>query len=567
MEETQVKNRLKIVYFKAVIFASLMLLLNIINARGAEAASLYFSPQSGNFNVGAKFAVSILVGSADQAMNAADGAISFPQDKLEVTSLTKNGSIINLWVREPSFSNSVGTINFEGIVYNPGYTGAAGKVLTINFRVKKAGTTAVVNFASGSVLANDGAGTNILSNLGTASFSFTTAGEAPQTPSANTPAAPKVSSLTHPDPVKWYANNNPSFEWTLPAGITGVNVLGDHKSNTNPGTRTDGVMSKYTFKDVDDGAWYFHIRLQNAAGWGAITHFPFKIDTEKPEFFNLKEVARVDLTDPRIVLRVEASDKLSGIDHYEIQIDDSAKIDWKDDGTHLYNTSPQTSGKHNITVKAVDQAGNFLESSLGSEVLPTDPPKITDYPETTRKGQSFTVKGITYPDGAVTLYVGRELEEVITKTATANSIGQFNFLIEEKLKEGDYFLWAAVTNKLGAQSGPSEKLPLTIKTAFTITPPLIVSLIILLLLPLIYILQKFNLFKKRIHRGVHQAESNLHKAFDQLRENMRKQLRLLERVKSVRQLTSEEEKIAKQLRRDLDMVEKLLKKEIRNLMK
>src|SRR3989344_4849624 len=89
----------------------------------AHAATLGFSPSSGSYTVGSVVTANIYVSSADQAMNAASGAISFPSDKLEVTSLSKTGSIFTLWVQEPSFSNSAGTVNFEGIALNPGFTG------------------------------------------------------------------------------------------------------------------------------------------------------------------------------------------------------------------------------------------------------------------------------------------------------------------------------------------------------------------------------------------------------------------------------------------------------------
>lgn len=130
----------------------------------ARAASLYLSPSTGSYNVGKTFSVSVYVSSADEAMNAASGVISFPSDKLEVISLSKSGSIFSLWVQEPSFSNIFGTINFEGIVLNPGFTGARGKIISVNFRAKAAGS-ASLNFSSGSVLANDGKGTNILTDM------------------------------------------------------------------------------------------------------------------------------------------------------------------------------------------------------------------------------------------------------------------------------------------------------------------------------------------------------------------------------------------------------------------
>ncbi len=151
----------------------------------ADAANLYFSPSSGSHAVGTTFSVSVYVSSADQAINAASGAISFPKDKLEAASLSKTDSIFTLWVQEPSFSNSAGTVNFEGIVLNPGFTGATGKILTINFRTKATGL-ALVNFSSGLVLSNDGKGTNILASLGNIQFSL--GGAAPTVPESTTPS-------------------------------------------------------------------------------------------------------------------------------------------------------------------------------------------------------------------------------------------------------------------------------------------------------------------------------------------------------------------------------------------
>src|SRR3989344_7735403 len=174
----------------------------------AKAATLYFSPSSGTQAVGTTFSVGVYVSSADQAMNAASGVISFPSDKLTVESISKSGSIFSLWVQEPSFSNppagGQGTVNFEGIVLNPGYAGNSGKILNITFKAKAAGV-ANVSFSSGSVLANDGNGTNILTEFIGASFSLGIAGLG--VPEAVTPQeipgaplAPKIKSPTHPDP-------------------------------------------------------------------------------------------------------------------------------------------------------------------------------------------------------------------------------------------------------------------------------------------------------------------------------------------------------------------------------
>ena len=126
------------------------LMLIFLFAQTAQAATLYISPSTGSFSPGQNFSVSIYTSSADQALNAVSGTLSFPSDKLEVSSVSKSGSVINLWVQEPAYSNSAGTVNFEGIVLNPGFKGGAGKIITVNFRTKAAGS-ASVTFSSGSI--------------------------------------------------------------------------------------------------------------------------------------------------------------------------------------------------------------------------------------------------------------------------------------------------------------------------------------------------------------------------------------------------------------------------------
>ncbi|MCX6797109.1 MAG: hypothetical protein NTX98_01360, partial [Candidatus Doudnabacteria bacterium] len=147
---------------KAVLSASLVFLLFLgvgFGAKKAEAASLSVSPSSGSFQTGATFYVNFLVSSPNQAANAVSGVVSFSSENLEVVSLSKDGSLISLWVQEPSFSNSSGSINFEGIILNPGFSGDGGKVLTANFRAKAAGL-GKISFVNGMVLANNGQGTN-----------------------------------------------------------------------------------------------------------------------------------------------------------------------------------------------------------------------------------------------------------------------------------------------------------------------------------------------------------------------------------------------------------------------
>lgn len=145
--------------------------------QSAFAGSLSFSPASGDYSVGQTFTVRVLASSYD-AINAASALVNFPPQKLRVVSIAKSPSILTLWVQEPSFSNTAGTVSFEGVVPNPGFTGGSGAMLSITFKVLAEGV-ATVKFSSGSLLANDGEGTNVASSMNSANFTFTPAVDEP----------------------------------------------------------------------------------------------------------------------------------------------------------------------------------------------------------------------------------------------------------------------------------------------------------------------------------------------------------------------------------------------------
>lgn len=123
------------------------------------------------YEVGETVPVKIYVASPGQASNAVSGVVSFSAGKLQVTALAKADSVVNMWVQEPSYYNAEGQVNFEGVILNPGYTGGSGLILTINFKARAPGQTKI-SFANGSILANDGAGTNILKKLGQISLTI-----------------------------------------------------------------------------------------------------------------------------------------------------------------------------------------------------------------------------------------------------------------------------------------------------------------------------------------------------------------------------------------------------------
>jgi hypothetical protein len=335
----------------------------------AQAATLYFAPSSGGAAIGSSFSVGVYASSPDQAVNAMAGYISFPADKLSVTSVSKSGSAVTLWVQEPTYSNTSGTVSFEGLIPNPGYTGSAAKLITITFQARTTGTAAL-SFSSGSILANDGSGTNVLTGLGTGTWTLGDAAEEDDgpvpVPATGVPAAPGISSSSHPDPAAWYADGNPFFSWSLPSGTTGVNVLANQEPNADPGTRSDGVFRSYNYTEVEDGIWYFHARLQNEKGWGGITHFRFQIDTVAPDPFtiSLLDGEVTGRPDPRVSFF--ASDVLSGLDHYRLSIngEEIATVPAAEILADTEYVLPKlVPGEKTFMIEAVDKAGNITTST------------------------------------------------------------------------------------------------------------------------------------------------------------------------------------------------------------
>jgi len=565
------KNTIKFCGILLVI--SVCLLLPAI----ARAATLYFSPSSGTHTVGSTFAARVSVSSPNQAMNAVGGAVFFPTNQLEIVSISKVGSIISLWAQEPSFSNAAGTVNFDGIALN-GWSGQAGNILTITFRAKTVGA-ANLNFSSGMILAHDGQGTNILTSLGTANFQLGVV--EPSAPEAITPsetigapAAPQISSPTHPDPNKWYALKDATFTWPVPSGVTGARLLFGRIPTAVPTVNYIPAISSRELENLADGIWYFSVQLRNNAGWGAISRFRFQIDTKKPSRFEIIEARREDPTEPRATFIFDARDETSDINHYEIQIgNENAKI-WQDDGSHTYKTPVLGSGKYTLIAKAVDKAGNSLANSTDFIIKALEAPIITDYPKELQSGKTLTIRGKTkYPGAQINLWLKHEKDESKTYSVKSDQDGKFIFVADSGLSSGVYIAWAEVVDTRGAKSESSEKITISVGQPVFIEIgsqavgflgviiPLVV-LIFTLLFIIWYGWHKFGSSRKIIHKETKEAELALHQAFKDLKEEIEEQVVKLDGKSD---LSEREKKICDELKKALKISEKFIGKEIEDI--
>jgi hypothetical protein len=575
---------LKMPRFFFTFFFSVFLFL--IGLSATQAADLYLAPNSGNFEVGQTFNISVYVNSADQAMNAADLKLRYPIDKLAVQSISKNGSIFSLWVVEPIFSNSEGTAQMEGVIFTPGYTGKNGKIATVNFRTKSAGNAEIL-ISKGSVLANDGQATNILKSLGKANININLlpVGEQPgQTTSpidkAGLPLAPLVLSNSHPNSDIWYAQTKADFSWNTTANVKEVSVAVDDKVNTNPGTVADGNFSNFSTEVKSDGEWYFHVRLKNDKGWGSIAHYRFRVDTTKPDQFSIEEVTPTDLTEPVREFKFIAADKMSGINHFEIQIDGSDLPIWQPQENKNYHTPPLLGGDHVMIVRAVDKAGNYITNSVQFKIMPLPAPQVLEYSETLVGGNYLVVKASSYSNSQVSLWVQPEGQEPAAITNTSDSSGNVTLVYNEKVKDGLYYFWLTVTDDRGAISEAGKKYTVIVSPSklqkfgtsviniLVIIIPLL-ALILLLLFVLWYAKHWYNKLKIKLDKEIKEVEDSVHLGLERIRTQFNLYIKFLESIKIKKQLTKEQIIIINELKKNINElardVEKHIDKEIKDV--
>lgn len=573
----KIKNKprgiLKYFCLTAILFA----LFFVFNVSEAKAATLYFSPSSGTYSVGNILTTSVFVNTQEKSINNADAIINFPTDLLDVVSVSKSGSIFSLWVEEPTFSNSAGTIAFNGGLPTPGFTGKSGKIVNIVFKVKKAGTASLV-FSSASVRANDGYGTDVLTASAPAKFTLKAVEIPPKTtpptpPStAGTPSAPEISSPTHPNPGEWYTNNDPKFIWKIPSGITGTRIAIDRSPATVPTTSHTEKVSEKQLENSDDGIWYFHVQLKNSAGWGGISHFKFQIDTRPPKSFKIEVKEGKETTVPQPTIFYETTDEMSGIDHYEIKIDQESPIITEQTE---YKISPQNLGKHLIIVKAIDKVGNETLAMTEIEILMIEAPVITDYPRELLPGSILSIKGTALTESTVRVYIQKDKEVAKLGETKSDKEGKWVFIEVEPVEKGIYQIWAETIDTSGAKSGLSEKIavlvspPVFIKIGRLVIDYLttIMTLLFLILAIILGILWFWFIIKERkrkVNKEISEAEKALHEAFDVLRIETEKQVAKLDGQPG---LNEREEEICDSLKEALRISEEYIGKEIKDIEK
>lgn len=263
-------------------------------------ATLFVSPTGGTYKVGDLFSILVNVNSGGESINAASGQLNFDNSKLEVMSLGYSASVFKIWTDEPNFSNVGGTIRFSGGVPNPGYTGASGAILRVTFKAKSQGQ-APITFASGSVLANDGSGTNILDGFKGALFQIISASGKPAPVSA-TPAGEPATKATREESAPIITDWPKQVEEGSPLTIKGVGfpngkvLVVFQKGEGEPLTQEtfagpDGRFASTYRRTAEAGFYRVWARSISAEGVPSPNSEAIIVEVTKPLFFRIGGLA------------------------------------------------------------------------------------------------------------------------------------------------------------------------------------------------------------------------------------------------------------------------------------
>ncbi|MDP2598341.1 MAG: cohesin domain-containing protein [Candidatus Liptonbacteria bacterium] len=361
-------HRIKIGKITAFLFAPILFLLLFLSGAGYAnaAASLYLSPTSGSFVVGSTFTVSILLDTGGQAVNAIDASLIFPPNKLQVVSPSAGKSLVQTWITQPTYSNKDGTIQFQGIVPNPGITTDSGLISTITFRTRDIGQASIKFSDTSRVLLNDGRATDILNKASGGIFHIT----------LPPPQGPIVVSRTNPDQEKWYTTPTVLFEWTASPDIQGYSYVLDENPVTTPDdiSETDDG-TRVAYNNVADGVHYFHIKGLRQGSWGGVTDYEIKIDRTPPAAFDVRISPSKYTSEKTPIISFLTTDAASGIDHYELAAIPVSKTEAQKNETPFFieTTSPYIGkfdiGRYQLIIKAYDSAGNYVQSQTAFSIV------------------------------------------------------------------------------------------------------------------------------------------------------------------------------------------------------
>lgn len=422
-----------------------------------QSATLTVSPTQIQTTVGQTVRFQVMVNTQSVAINAVDGLISYDPNTLEIVSVSRSGSVLNIWIEEPNFSNATGKISFAGGIATPGYTGSGGLVFSITAKAKKTGS-ATFDLNNVSIRQNDGEGTEVTTAV---NDSVVTVAKATaevvkdvevkepvkEVVKTQTPAAPvfiskpNLTSSTHPNQDNWFNSKEVIVSWPKNINASGVQIVFDSKPDTIATGPVQYGVSQKILRGVRDGISYLHVRYVGKNSVSETSHYAVRVDATAPT--DVVVTYKNEENNLR-TLEVSAVDVHSGPAFADISIDNDPAVRVPfTDGKIVYSI-PDTyqGGKHSVVVDVYDFANNKTSSTQEVEFKDVPKVQITVLNKKIRIGESVQVSGKTSKVlSDISITVQAPSQKVETYLIRSDEQGNLGFEIPFT-EPGMYKVWA-----------------------------------------------------------------------------------------------------------------------------
>lgn len=531
----QPKMKIRGIILGALIWGAGLIWIDLGSVVLAQATNptLSLSASSSTVYVGDTVAVNILINSASVASNAYQVNLSYPSSLITVQSAETGGSICQFWPMLPSYNDSMGRLDMQCGLPSPGYQGTGGQLLRVQFRANQIGTATVQVLNSSEVYGNDGSGNNIIGGVGSVTINIIAAPYVPPAGVPDTPsvhAGPNVSSPSHLDPNTWYSNDQVMFLWESEAEVSGYSYVFNQEYLTEPDESAETYELTTEFVEVSDGIWYFHIRSQKDGVWSETSRVKVQVDSTPPNDFIPLIKPEGILTMPNASVFFNTTDDVSGIQGYEVRVDNEEY----QPAESPFETIALRSGAHIVYVKAIDLAGNVTYGKGEILISEVGIPRITSTKANFLFGEEIIVEGTASPESTIRIY--KDSYEQLIATTTTDAFGHWQVAIPGfTLLPGKHTIFAtAVDDHTHIES--QKSLPYKVNVMISairlwgITIPwwfillVLVSFTALILILLFILLRAANEHRKRMIARLRQFQLGVHKELDEFEEELEHEL-------------------------------------------
>jgi len=317
------------------------------SAAAAQAASLYFYPQNISLSPGEEALVDIRIDTGGEAINAVELEGGLAGVAVTLRAIENSGSHLSIFVENPSVK---GKADFRLVGGAPAGLTGEHLLARLALRAELPGN-ATLSFASAKtrVLLADGTGNAAELKFVSASIQVT----------AKSKDYLVVSSESHPDQNQWYATTkaNMRFNFDPKASYSYLVTRDPLAEPDNVADKPEGTalwQGETKLEKLPEGISYFVIKK---IGTTSVSRYRLMNDITAPTWGEVNKNEGMSETEGRPFLTFLAQDAASGVEYYEMRVDDAEPVT-------VASPQPLPDLYTILSLRAYDRAGNYIEEFI-----------------------------------------------------------------------------------------------------------------------------------------------------------------------------------------------------------